>query len=641
MKTRHRYGFVAVWCVIVFALVPSMCAQQATAPRHIGVPQDWSQNHIVFTRDGLAKHPELIYREPRVLQQAMQRWQVPNFGAFEGAEPHPVFVNKSGVSRDWSEPLAGRLGANMFPAKFSFYVDTEPDCLNDFVVFGLAVPGVTGGAANLVAFNNLYVNDGGTGICPGTAPNVLFAYNITTATGGRISLSPILSLDGKKIGFVESVPGTVDTITATSITANVLTVTASNSNLTVGEQVRIQGTAESFLNGQIVTVASLTGPGPTYTGFTASFTHADYANASDVGTVSPPGQAIFHVLTWTAGEGTLSGAAVPTSMTSLTFSPLYNSTRSSPWIDYGADIVYLGADSGQVFKITSVFNGTPTLPGGIWPVTINAPSYRLTAPVLDSGLHVLMVGSASGNLYQIDTTSGAVLTLAVGATASTTPGIVAAPIVDVTNGTTFVVSANTGSSAALVEVKTTTMKAHSTALIGVGSSTGTALRLYEPAFSHDYFTDPNLTTSFVTLCGTGTGADTSPWQYAFGFTGDTMSETPKFTRQLSTSTTDRCSGWTEFFNPNVGAAPGTDFFFFGLTQDCTTKLGGTSTTGCLVALGTDGVSTTTTTAPVVGGPSGIVIDNYYSDITNPGTSSIYLTSLTQNTAYKFTQNGLQ
>ena len=104
-------------------------------------------------------------------------------------------------------------------------------------------------------------------------------------------------------------------------------------------------------------------------------------------------------------------------MTSLTFSPLYNSTRSSPWIDYGADIVYLGADSGQVFKITSVFNGTPTLPGGIWPVTINAPSYRLTAPVLDSGLHVLMVGSASGNLYQIDTTSGAVLTLAVGATA--------------------------------------------------------------------------------------------------------------------------------------------------------------------------------------------------------------------------------
>ena len=117
-----------------------------------------------------------------------------------------------------------------------------------------------------------------------------------------------------------------------------------------------------------------------------------------------------------------------------------------------------------------------------------------------------------------------------------------------------------------------------------------------------------------------------------------MSETPKFTRQLSTSTTDRCSGWTEFFNPNVGAAPGTDFFFFGLTQDCTTKLGGTSTTGCLVALGTDGVSTTTTTAPVVGGPSGIVIDNYS---TKPGGSSLYLTSVTQNDAYKFTQSGLQ
>jgi len=63
------------------------------------------------------------------------------------------------------------------------------------------------GNANLVAFNNLYVNDGGTGTCSGTAPNVLFAYNITTAPGGRIDTSPVLSLDGTQIAFVESVPG--------------------------------------------------------------------------------------------------------------------------------------------------------------------------------------------------------------------------------------------------------------------------------------------------------------------------------------------------------------------------------------------------------------------------------------------------
>jgi hypothetical protein len=306
----------------------------------------------VFSRDGLAKHPELIYREPRVLHQAMQRWQVPNFGAFDAAEPLPTSVKKSGVHRDWNKLLAGHLGSNMFPAKFSFEVDTAPDCVNDYVVFGLAVPGVDGGAANLVAFNNLYVNDLGTGVCPGTAPNVLFAYNITTVPGGRISLSPTLSLDGKKIGFVESIP--------------------TNAGL----------------------------------GVTA--------------------QAIFHVLTWTAGEGTLIAAAAPTSgttsMTSLLFSPSFNSTRSSPWIDYGADIVYLGADSGQVFKITSVFKGTPTLTvDGIWPVTLNAASYRLTAPVLDSGLGMLMVGSANGNLYQINTRTGALGTLPVGALGQTAP----------------------------------------------------------------------------------------------------------------------------------------------------------------------------------------------------------------------------
>ena len=110
---------------------------------------------------------------------------------------------------------------------------------------------------------------------------MLFAYNITTATGGKITTSPILSLDGKKIGFVESVPG-----------------------------------------------------GPT---------------------------AIFHVLTWTAGQGKI-GASVTAhvaQMTSVPFSSAANDTISSPWIDYGSDIVYVGANNGIVYKITGVFNGSP------------------------------------------------------------------------------------------------------------------------------------------------------------------------------------------------------------------------------------------------------------------------------------------
>jgi len=73
-------------------------------------------------------------------------------------------------------------------------------------------------------------------------------------------------------------------ISATSMNgANVLTVTAPN-NVKVGNQILLTGTAEVFLNGQIVTVASVIGSAPNQTGFTATgVTHATYSNASDTG----------------------------------------------------------------------------------------------------------------------------------------------------------------------------------------------------------------------------------------------------------------------------------------------------------------------------------------------------------------------
>lgn len=551
----------AAVCFAVLSLAAGLCAQEAAAPKHTGVPQDWSQGHIVFSRAALAQHPELIYREPRILHQAMQRWQAPNSNVFYGADPLPASVNDSG-QRDWSLALGSKVVAHMYPAKFSFDPAAVPDCIHDYVVFGLAatgVPGASGGQANLVALNNLYVKSDGSGFCKGiTAPTVLFAYNITTVTGGRISTSPVLSEDGTEIAFVESVPGT-----------------------------------------------------------------------------SP--QAIFHVLTWAANQGTIKNAAAPGSMTSLTFSPTANCTSSSPWIDYATDIVYVGSDKGNVYKITPVFKGTPAVAGVPWPVTVHA-NFHITPPVLDAGRNVLMVGSSDGVLYKI-TTAGVLSTssLVVGKKGGTTSGIVAPPIVDGTSGTTFVVSANDGTSAVLVEADTDSMTQLAKARIGVGSASGTNLNLYDPAISNDYFNDPS--TGVIRLCGTDpvNFLLTDPWQYAFGFT---MSGTqPKvnanysFAQVLSTSTAARCTGWTEFFNPNIGG--GTDFFFFGLTRDCT----GTGGAGGCVAETTG--DTPMTKVTVANGPSGIIVDNFADPITYPEASSIYLTSEAGNTAYKFTQNGLQ
>ena len=556
MKPRHPDPVVAaaaVWCVAFFALVPSICAQEAAAPRHTGVPQDWSQHHIVFNRDGLAQHPDLIYREARIPHQAMQRWQAPNSNVFHGVAPVPTAVDNPSPHRDWSvSPLGGHLLADVYPAKFSFDAGAPPDCTNDYVVFGLSTAS-TGTQANLVAFNNLYSGTSPT-LC-GAKPTVMFAYNITTATGGRITTSPILSLDGKKIGFVESVPG-----------------------------------------------------GPT---------------------------AIFHVLTWTAGQGKIGASVTPTvaQMISVPLLSAQNDTISSPWIDYGSDIVYVGANDGKIYKITGVFKGVPTLvSGGGWPVTV-ATNTVLTSPVLDSGQGKLMVGSGNGNLYQINTATATVLTVPVGTGLS--KSIVAAPIVDVTNGTTFVVTADNGTSAVLEEVDTGTLTVLATARIGRGASGagGTAVTLYEPAFDNNYYNSPS--TGLIHLCGTSP-TDTSPWQYAFGFTGRFLKTIATVAQALPTipvaSTAAGCTGWTEFFNPNVGPPPGTDFFFFGLTQDCTAAGAGG---GCVAEI-TD-TNTTPTTVTVNGGPSAIVVDNYS---TAAQASSIYLSAEKVNIAYKFTQNGL-
>jgi hypothetical protein len=545
VRTNLSYGVIALFSI---GFVSGLCAQDETPAKHKGFPQDWSTHHVVFTRDALAQHPEILDREPRVLHQAMQRWSAPDPGAYQNIVPQAVPINGAGANRDWNVALGkGRVTANMYPAKFTFDPAVPPSCANDYAVFGLTAAGnvgTAGGQANLVGFNNLYSGSGGQ--CGTGGPSVMFAYNITTVSGGKIVTSPVISEDGTKIAFVESIAATA---------------------------------------------------------------------------------AIFHVLTFTPGQGTITAAFAPT-MTSLTFSPTKDDTTSSPWVDYSADVAYVGADDGHLYKITGVFKGTPALAPG-WPVLI-ALNYRLSPPVLDSNLNFLMVGSGNGNLYQVNTNnpSAAFLRLTIGKKGAKSSGILTAPVVDVTNATTFATSANDGiSSAVLVQADTSTLTVLTKVTLGQGSFVGVVgLYIQEPAFDNQYFNGPSGGNIFV--CGTASG-DTSPWEYSFGFTGPNMNSTTSFSQQLLTSTAAQCTGWTEFFNPNIGG--GTDFFFFGLTQDCT----GPSSLGCLVERVNN---TTVATATLNGGPSGIIVDNYS---TAGQASNVYVTAEKSNIAYKFSQNGLQ
>jgi hypothetical protein len=397
----------------------------------------------------------------------------------------------------------------------------------------------------------------------------MFAYDINTVTGGHVVTSPVISEDGLKIAFVESVP----------------------------------------TNGPLGIAA----------------------------------QSIFHVVTWAAGpgQGAIGGAVVPGNWVSITLPGAKNDLTSSPWVDYHSDTAYVGSANGAIYKITGVFRGAPALVTPPWtnPIVNSA----LTSPVLDSRLGKLMVGAANGNLYQVDIATGVVAPFAVGT--GFTRNIVAAPIVDVTNGTTFVVSSDSvlagSASAVLAEVDTATLTLRAAAHIGQGSSGGTAVTLYQPALDNNYYNDPS--TGFIHLCGTGAN-NATPWHYAFGFTAGTppiMNTTATVAQQLPTnpanSTAARCTGWTEFFNPNIGAG-GTDFFFFGLTVDCTA---GGGAGGCVEEIAINGGTPTTILKNIAGGPTAVVVDNYASSTLYPQASSIYFTARTASTAYKYTQNLLQ
>ncbi len=103
--------------------------------------------------------------------------------------------------RDWSKNLGtgATVGAGNYPAKFSFDITTA-NCGNattpDYVVYSAGLAG-SATQASIAGFDNLYSG------CTGNVPSVYWAYN----TGGQILTSPLLSLDGKQVAFVETNAG--------------------------------------------------------------------------------------------------------------------------------------------------------------------------------------------------------------------------------------------------------------------------------------------------------------------------------------------------------------------------------------------------------------------------------------------------
>ena len=212
---------------------------------------------------------------------------------------------------------------------------------------GLAgAAGPTTGQASIVAYGNLY-----TPGCTAPVPSVYWAYN----TGaGEIQSSPVFSLDGTQIAFMQPDTG------PGGGTFLVLLKWAASATQTIGSP----DTLMSVLPGGYV---GCTAPCITEFRLTDAGTHP-------------------------------------------------SDTTSSIFVDYSSDAAFVGDDSGYLHKFSHVFHGTAlNLPSevktGGWPVLVNpsAPT-ALSSPVYDSVTGNVFVADNGGFLYRVNSSTAAVTT---------------------------------------------------------------------------------------------------------------------------------------------------------------------------------------------------------------------------------------
>jgi hypothetical protein len=175
------------------------------------------------------------------------------------------------------------------------------------------------------------------------------------------------------------------TITQATVTGNVLTITGNN-NFAIGQGVSFSSlTGLPSLIGTTLPISTLIGVGPTYTGFTAPFTHADYGHLANVANVTivsnvleiqtavnhtflPGTQVSFNTVVGTASflnGQTVTIVSVPTANT---FHASFNHVDYPTTVNTG-NIVDADTGSGFVFVNTPLVAVTGTPQAGQYTVT--------------------------------------------------------------------------------------------------------------------------------------------------------------------------------------------------------------------------------------------------------------------------------
>jgi predicted outer membrane lipoprotein len=569
----NRAWFVGLLLAFAFTFAAALVFQsKAAGLRDLPVPEhrsvDWSHRHLIYSGQPTGPNAWAAMRDPRYLR---------HFSMYGGHESRAGDRRAPGGWRDALEGFLARhheqapferdwqfnLGTNAvvgpfnnngngysFPAKFSFDINATPSCTNDFVVFTTGSQGATGGQASIVAINRLYSGSGagGTGICGTGQPSVMWAYNTNLSgdVNGEIFSSPVLSLDGKRVAFVETNNGAAI--------------------LKILKWVSGQGTA-----------SAAAAPTPITTGNAWS-------------TCPASGTSCLFSLSFSGG------AADSYS------SPFYNYDTDALYVgdDVGKLHKFTGVFAGTPAEVTA----------GGWPITVSSGntltgpvfdsvSGNIFVADISTSLHyVRETGSIVGACASGSPPCNGTPSLPVSAGGGV--GAFDPPTVDVTSQRVFVFSAVDPNAAQVNAVYQATTALGSSVEVPLGSTAENYI--YSGAFDKNY-NSGSYASGFLYVCGTS--PQTTLYRIGFNSTGVMNSTAAAGTVSLSSSVPS-CSPMTEILNGTndylffgLDALGGTAT---GCTSGC---LMGLNLTGMTWPPALSRFSV----LPVPNGPSGIVVDN--------------------------------
>ena len=634
----HVFRFVqkAILCVSTLLMVTGTMYPQDTFPipapstPHSGGPEDWSNRHVIYTRNGSVEDMLKLRDDPRFLNSMLQHYirehrsqigQPATAGLNEDRSGESGlnnnWLNENGLSEytfgadtqelqprllsdpiryrrpiprlrnkhskvDWSVSLGPTAGLALgeTPAVYTYNFAT-PSCSNlsaappvvgDFMAYTINAPATVGtpGQANLVGLTNLYTNGAGTGFCSGTDPSFLFSYAI--GSGGS-PLSPVPSLDGTKIAWIEN-------------------RTATHSYLHITIWVANQGASATY-------PAAVTGA---------------FLN----GVCTPAGSSCDRALDYT-------NSIYPGCTTAFVAA----NGHSDLYVDYPSDTGFISANNGLLYHIKNIFS-TTTSPSVDFCVPVNptfeaTPSSAMSGPVYDSLLNeVFITDSEKIYAYKVNASAPTPNFLpafpasytygnsASNYTYQTGPG----PLLDVFNGYLYLFSTYDANGNTSVAQVSTTLASAVAVQLGPRSTNANRFLFYG-AFDNNYFTNgPKSAASTLYSCGTDSTTTTAQDLFAISFNALTglANTTPamSFNKNVNPGGNNGlCSPITEFYDGTndrifvgmgqAGAATGANVVTM---WNVNTQLTNTSGAG-----GTMPTPTASTAATYLGGTSGMAADN--------------------------------